>query len=107
MSRWSTTTNCDQSTSLPNRVAVTRPRGAGLRTVMPQRKSWSGRSSTYHSRSSPAASGTWTISHSRTSSEASHRHAPEEVLEWEIVHVPLAAGELGECLAALHGGILS
>src|SRR5947199_201008 len=35
MSRWSTTTNCDQSTSLPNRMAVTRPRGAGLRTVMP------------------------------------------------------------------------
>src|SRR5207302_1881406 len=33
---------------------------------------------------------------------APHRHAPEEVLEWEIVHVPLAAGELGECLAALH-----
>src|SRR2546421_3158163 len=46
MSRWSTTTNCDQSMSLPNRIALTRPRAAGLRTVMPHRKSSSGRSST-------------------------------------------------------------
>src|SRR5947199_58316 len=38
---------------------------------------------------------------------APYRHAPEEVLEWEIVHVPLAAGELAECFATQHGGILS
>src|SRR5213592_5255623 len=50
MSRWSTTTNSDQAMSLPNRIAVTRPRGAGLRTVMPHRKSSRGRSSTYRSR---------------------------------------------------------
>src|SRR2546427_103783 len=38
---------------------------------------------------------------------AAHRHAPQEALERQIVHVPLAAGELGESVATLHGGILS
>src|SRR3989442_11115694 len=36
--------------SAPNRTAVTRPRGTGLRTVIPHKKSSSGRSSTYRSR---------------------------------------------------------
>src|SRR2546425_1873815 len=51
-SRWSTTTNCDQSTARPKRIAVMLPRGegGGLRTVIPHRKSSRGRSSTYRSR---------------------------------------------------------
>ena len=31
------TTNCDQSTPVPNSIFLIRPRGAGLRTVIPQR----------------------------------------------------------------------
>src|SRR2546428_2562515 len=51
-SRWSTTTNCDQSTSRPKRIAVMLPpgEGGGLRTGIPHTKSSRGRSSTYRSR---------------------------------------------------------
>src|SRR5436309_3236242 len=36
-----------------------------------------------------------------------HRHAPQEVVEREIVHVPLASRELRECFTTQHAGILS
>src|SRR5213078_4381826 len=36
-----------------------------------------------------------------------HRHAPQEVVEREIVHVPLVSRELRECFTTQHAGILS